>query len=100
MIHPRLLTLFLFWFTTSWDPIAGKCLNSGFQDDTRPIGPNGANLTSSGSTNTGDLSDSSGSSDGFKKFGSGAHRLQVDLKNNIGPLIVLSAISLCITFSV
>ncbi|KAI9512900.1 hypothetical protein F5148DRAFT_654881 [Russula earlei] len=38
--------------TPWWDPIAGKCLCTGsscqFQDNSRPIGPNGANLTGGG----------------------------------------------------
>ncbi|KAJ7731234.1 hypothetical protein B0H16DRAFT_1329486 [Mycena metata] len=38
--------------TPFWDPIAGKCLctssTCGFTDDSRPIGPNGANLTGGG----------------------------------------------------
>ncbi|KAJ7439981.1 hypothetical protein FB451DRAFT_143851 [Mycena latifolia] len=38
--------------TPFWDPIAGKCLctssTCAFTDDSRPIGPNGANLTGGG----------------------------------------------------
>ncbi|CAO1635926.1 unnamed protein product [Parajaminaea phylloscopi] len=56
--------------TPFWDPIAGKCLNSGFTDDTRAIGPNGANVAASGGTNT-NGSESAGataSTDPFKSF--------------------------------
>ncbi|KDN47966.1 left border a protein [Tilletiaria anomala UBC 951] len=58
--------------TPWWDPIAGKCLCSdsscAFTDGTRPIGPNGANLTSSATTNS-DGSDSNGAPvDPYKSF--------------------------------
>nr|AEY62513.1 left border a protein [Ustanciosporium gigantosporum] len=59
--------------TPWWDPIAGKCLCSGsscaFTDSTRAIGPNGSNLTSSGSTDTGSsASSASASSDPYRNF--------------------------------
>jgi hypothetical protein len=48
--------------TPFWDPIAGKCICSSstcaFSDNSRPIGPNGANLTGGG---TGGSFDGSGS---------------------------------------
>lgn len=57
--------------TAWWDPIAGKCLCSSsscqFTDATRPIGPNGANLTSSPTTNV-DGTSSSGTSDPYSSF--------------------------------
>ncbi|KAJ6601047.1 hypothetical protein DFH09DRAFT_1243028 [Mycena vulgaris] len=38
--------------TPFWDPVAGKCLctssSCAFTDDSRPVGPNGANLTGGG----------------------------------------------------
>lgn len=58
--------------TAWWDPIAGKCLCSGsncaFTDSTRSIGPNGSNLTSSGSSNTGSSASASASSDPYRTF--------------------------------
>ncbi|KAF8899375.1 hypothetical protein BD779DRAFT_1607831 [Infundibulicybe gibba] len=43
--------------TPFWDPIAGKCLCKSnvcaFDDDSRPIGPNGANLTGGGTGGVG-----------------------------------------------
>lgn len=88
--------LTLFTFMISWDPIAGKCLNSGFQDGTRPIGPNGANLTSSGSTKTGSLTDSTDNSDGFKKFGNGISSVHTHSKTTYGKF-VLAMITLSLT---
>ena len=89
------------FFSFSWDPIAGKCLNSGFQDGTRPIGPNGANLTSSGSTNTGNLGDSSDSSDGFKKFGNGATPMRTYSDATLGRFAVaIAVLSLTVAFFV
>ena len=67
--------------TPFWDPVAAKCLCTGstcaFDDSTRPIGPNGSNLTSTGSQNTGSPAGSSpsASSDPYRTFGSGAGRL-------------------------
>lgn len=55
--------------TPFWDPIAGKCLNSGYTDATRQIGPNGANLTSTGSTNVDGSDNKGGSDDPYKTFG-------------------------------
>ncbi|GAC98663.1 candidate polysaccharide deacetylase [Pseudozyma hubeiensis SY62] len=66
--------------TAFWDPINARCTCNGsgcaFDDSTRPIGPNGSNLTSSGSSNTGSSSGSSpsASSDPYRTFGSGAGR--------------------------
>ncbi|KAN0065437.1 hypothetical protein ACQY0O_001273 [Thecaphora frezii] len=58
--------------TPWWDPIAGKCLcsggNCGFTDDTRAIGPNGANLTSSGSSNQAGSSSASATQDPYRNF--------------------------------
>lgn len=79
--------------TPFWDPIAGKCLNSGFTDETRAIGPNGANLTSTGSTNT-DGADSQGgksTSDGYQTFGSGGAQIQPPVAVSIA-LVALSAV--------
>jgi len=61
--------------TPWWDPIAGMCLCNGtdcsFQDDSRPIGPNGANLTGGDSNTT--TSTSASSSASFVSFnGNGA----------------------------
>lgn len=58
--------------TAWWDPIAGKCLcndsSCAFADGTRPIGPNGANLTSAATTNV-DGSGSNGTpADPYKNF--------------------------------
>lgn len=62
--------------TPFWDPIAGKCLNSGFTDDTRAIGPNGANVEASGGTNTNgnESAGASATSDPFTSF-NGAARM-------------------------
>lgn len=67
--------------TPFWDPIAGKCLNQGFTDDTRAIGPNGANVAASGGTNT-NGSESSGSTTGptFQSFNAASRQT--------GPVIV------------
>uniref|UniRef100_V5ESH3 Polysaccharide deacetylase n=2 Tax=Kalmanozyma brasiliensis (strain GHG001) TaxID=1365824 RepID=V5ESH3_KALBG len=62
--------------TPFWDPVGAKCLCTGsacaFDDSTRPIGPNGSNLTSSGSTNTGSSAGAGGSpsasSDPYRTF--------------------------------
>ncbi|PWO00075.1 hypothetical protein FA09DRAFT_328198 [Tilletiopsis washingtonensis] len=55
--------------TPFWDPIAGKCLNSGFTDETRSIGANGQGITSTGTTGT--ATDDSGTKiDPFTTFGS------------------------------
>ncbi|CEH14235.1 hypothetical protein CBOM_02102 [Ceraceosorus bombacis] len=54
--------------TPFWDPIAGKCLNSGFKDETRTIGQNGEGITSTGNTNT-DGATTSGGGDGYSTFG-------------------------------
>jgi hypothetical protein len=68
--------------TPFWDPVAGKCLKSGYQDNTRAIGPNGANLTSTGSTNL-DTNSLTGSkktdNDGFQTFG-GSGRVTLNVK--------------------
>ncbi|GAK65039.1 carbohydrate esterase family 4 protein [Moesziomyces antarcticus] len=63
--------------TPFWDPVAAKCLCSGsqcgFTDSTRPIGPNGDNLTSTGSQNTGSSSASASASvDPYRNFGGAA----------------------------
>ncbi|KAF8999717.1 hypothetical protein BDZ89DRAFT_1027793 [Hymenopellis radicata] len=53
--------------TPFWDPINGKCICSSstcaFEDNSRPIGPNGANLTGGG---TGGVFDPDGSGPGNK----------------------------------
>lgn len=54
--------------TPFWDPVAGRCLNQGFTDETRAIGANGQGITSSGSTNTAADSDSKSKGDGYTCF--------------------------------
>ncbi len=60
--------------TPFWDPIANKCLctgsNCAFEDSTRPIGPNGANLTSEGGQNTDSAASASASAkvDPYRSF--------------------------------
>lgn len=60
--------------TAWWDPVAGKCLCNGgscsFTDQTRPIGPNGANLTSNASTNAAGSAAPTKSSDAYTPWGS------------------------------
>ncbi|KAJ7589601.1 hypothetical protein C8J56DRAFT_1049242 [Mycena floridula] len=55
--------------TPFWDPVGGKCIctasTCNFADDSRPIGPNGANLTGGG---TGGDFGSSGSSSTYVPF--------------------------------
>jgi len=50
--------------TPWWDPVAGNCLCTGsscqFQDNSRPIGPNGANLTGGGTGGSGGDATASG----------------------------------------
>ncbi|EPQ30700.1 uncharacterized protein PFL1_01601 [Pseudozyma flocculosa PF-1] len=63
--------------TPWWDPVAGKCLCSGsgcgFSDSTRAIGPNGANLTSSGSNNLdGKAASATASQDPYRNFNGAA----------------------------
>lgn len=62
--------------TPFWDPIDGKCIctssTCAFQDDSRPIGPNGANLTGGG-TGSDTSAEASQSSDPYVPFnGNGA----------------------------
>lgn len=61
--------------TPFWDPIGNKCLCTSsscqFSDQTRPIGPNGANLTGGG-TGTGD--DNKGPGNIYTPFKSGASK--------------------------
>lgn len=64
--------------TAFWDPVAGRCLNSGYTDVTRPIGPNGANLTSTGSTNVATNSTPGTTVDPYKTFGGGAASITSD----------------------
>ena len=58
--------------TPWWDPVAGKCLCSGnscqFTDATRSIGPNGANLTSSGGQNLDGSDAAKATADPFRTF--------------------------------
>lgn len=63
--------------TPWWDPIGNKCLCSGgdcqFNDATRSIGPNGANLTSNGGTNVGGNDTAASAKDPYQSFnGNGA----------------------------
>ncbi|PWN22436.1 hypothetical protein BCV69DRAFT_281430 [Microstroma glucosiphilum] len=51
--------------TPFWDPIAGKCLASGYTDTTRSIGANGANVAPQGGTN---VNGSSSSGDTYQSF--------------------------------
>ncbi|CDR98637.1 hypothetical protein [Sporisorium scitamineum] len=68
--------------TPFWDPIAAKCLCTGsacaFDDSTRPIGPNGDNLTSSGGQNTGSSAGSSPSAsvDPYRTFSGATGRVE------------------------
>ncbi|KAI0319550.1 hypothetical protein OF83DRAFT_1082191 [Amylostereum chailletii] len=61
--------------TPFWDPIGGKCLctddSCSFTDDSRPVGPNGANLTGGGTG--GEAAASTSSAASFQPFnGDGA----------------------------
>ncbi|KAJ7799096.1 hypothetical protein B0H14DRAFT_1711143 [Mycena olivaceomarginata] len=65
--------------TPFWDPIAGKCLctasDCAFADNSRPIGPNGANLTGGG---TGGSADASASpTNAYVPFNGGGFTLPV-----------------------
>lgn len=57
--------------TPFWDPIGGKCIcdadSCAFNDDSRPIGPNGANLTGGGTGGAGG-SDPSSTPDPYVPF--------------------------------
>jgi hypothetical protein len=54
--------------TPFWDPIAGKCLASGYTDTSRSIGTNGANAAPQGGTNVNGSSGSSSSGDSYQSF--------------------------------
>ncbi|UZJ55063.1 hypothetical protein CBS101457_004383 [Exobasidium rhododendri] len=80
--------------TPFWDPVAGKCLNSGYTDDTRAIGPNGANLTSSATTN---VANTTGSAvDGYETFGGAAslHQSSRATAGCLGLSLLLAVVSL------
>lgn len=63
--------------TPFWDPIAGKCLDAGYQDNTRSIGPNGENAKSGG-TNADGSSSSADGNDPYTSFGGALHAFKVD----------------------
>lgn len=61
--------------TPFWDPIAGKCLNTGFDDDTRGIS---AVVADQGGTNTnGSASGPATTSDGFQNFNGAGQGVRV-----------------------
>ncbi|CAL1694786.1 unnamed protein product [Somion occarium] len=78
--------------TPFWDPIAGECIctasTCAFSDNSRPIGPNGANLTGGG---TGaDSAQASQSSNPYVPFnGSGALK---SLPSGVLPAIIFGAV--------
>lgn len=79
--------------TPFWDPVAGKCIctssTCSFTDQSRPIGPNGANLTGGG-TGTSDGSSPSESSNPYIPFnGNGA---LPSIPSGAIPAIVIGAI--------
>lgn len=79
--------------TPFWDPIGNKCLCTSsacqFTDQTRPIGPNGANLTGGGTGGAGDSS----SNKVYTPFQSEAVRLDLSSLSNLFSLFAAAMIA-------
>lgn len=79
--------------TPFWDPIKGACLESGFEDQTRSIGPNGENSNPGGTNSDGSSSSGTNNTDPYTSFSGSSMGVQF-APSMLGGALALFAVAM------